>query len=80
MEVVGDVEPIETREVGVAPRFEASRHGAAYLALRGSGLIGERDDMPGPPRVRLVRADPTRVTRYRAARERQGALYEAILG
>lgn len=67
------------REIGVAPRFEASRHGAALLALRGSGVLSDRDRVPGP-RVRKVRTDPTGVVRYRAARERQRVLYEAILG
>jgi gluconokinase len=67
------------REIAVAPKFEASRHGAALLALQGSGLLGDFDAIP-VPRSRAVRADPERTTRYRAARARQRVLYEAVLG
>jgi sugar (pentulose or hexulose) kinase len=67
------------REIAVAPRFEASRHGAALLALHGSGVL---DDLArGPrPRFRLVPADPARTATYREARFRQRSLYEAVLG
>jgi gluconokinase len=67
------------RDIAVAPRFEASRHGAALLALWGAGVAGE----PGEtiqPRTRQVRADAQQSARYRAARARQRDLYEAILG
>jgi gluconokinase len=67
------------RDITVAPTFEASRHGAALLALRGSGLLEELDAIPGP-RTRTVRADPERVARYREGRARQQALYAATLG
>jgi gluconokinase len=66
------------REILVAPSYEASRHGAALLALRGVGLIGDLGSAP-PPRSRLVRADPKRVRTYRAARARQRTLYDATL-
>ena len=40
------------RKIAVAPTFEASRRGAAMLALRGSGLVDARDTVPGlRPRV-----------------------------
>ena len=67
------------RNISVAPRFEASRHGAALLALRGSRVL---DSLvaASAPRVRAVKADPERTTRYRAARARQRALYDAVLG
>ncbi len=67
------------REVAVAPTFEASRHGAALMALRGSGPLEDLDAISGP-RSRTVRPDPERVARYRAARARQRALYAATLG
>jgi gluconokinase len=67
------------REIGVAPAVEASRRGAALLALRGSGLLDDLDAIPGPP-TRTVRSDPERSARYRAARARQDALYQTILG
>ncbi len=67
------------REIGVASGLEASRHGAALLALRGSGAL--EDGTEGPrPRTRTVRPDPDRVARYLAARARQRALYESVLG
>ena len=67
------------RDISVAPAFEASRRGAALLALRGSGLINDLTVIPAP-RARIVRFDPGRSARYQAGRARQGALYETILG
>lgn len=67
------------REMAVAPMFEASRHGAALLALRGSAALDAVTEVP-PPRGRTVRPDPERLTRYASARERQRALYESVLG
>lgn len=67
------------REIGVAAGLEASRHGAALLALRGSGAL--EDGTEGAvPRTRTIRPDPDRVARYQAARARQQAMYEAVLG
>jgi len=68
------------REIAVAsPSFEASRRGAALLALHGSGLL---DDIAAvaPPPARTIRSDPDRSASYRAARARQAALYGTILG
>lgn len=67
------------RDIGIAPALEASRRGAALLALRGSGLIDDLNAIPGPP-TRTVRSDPDRSARYQAARARQNELYETILG
>jgi gluconokinase len=67
------------RDIAVAPSFEASRHGAALMALRGSGLLDDLGSGWGP-RFRLVPADPERAVTYQAARVRQQALYGAILG
>jgi gluconokinase len=67
------------RDLRIAPRYEASRHGAAVLALQASGLIGTIDTVSGP-RTRAVRADRARISTYRAARLRQRALYDAVLG
>jgi gluconokinase len=67
------------RDIAVAPMFEASRHGAALLALRGSGALDATTDVPAP-RARTVRPHPERVARYAAARARQRALYESVLG
>ena len=66
------------REISVAPALEASRRGAALLALRGSGLIDDLDAIPGPP-TQTIRCDSDRSVRYQAARARQRALYESIL-
>ncbi len=66
------------RDISVAPAVEASRRGAALLALQGSGLLDDLDSLPGP-RARPVRADAQRAGRYREARERQRKLYGAIL-
>jgi gluconokinase len=67
------------REIAVAPDFEASRRGAALLALLGSGVLATLDGIPGP-RTRRISCDPELSTRYAAARTRQRALYEAVLG
>ena len=67
------------REIRVATALEASRRGAALLALRGSGLLGARDEVPAPP-TRTIRCDADRSARYRAARARHEALYRSILG
>jgi gluconokinase len=67
------------RNIAVAPRFEASRHGAALLTLRASGLLGDHGAVPGP-RTREVLAEPARTAIYRAARDRQRALYAAVIG
>ncbi len=67
------------RDISVASALEASRRGAALLALGGTGLIGDVAAIPGPP-TRTIRFDPDRAARYRAGRARQRTLYEAILG
>ena len=67
------------REIAVAPAFEASRRGAALLALRGAGILASLDEVPGPG-SRKVSCDPERASRYAVARMRQRALYEAVLG
>jgi gluconokinase len=67
------------REIAVAPAFEASRRGAALLALHGSGLLTDLEGTAGPP-VRMVRSHPDRTARYAAARMRQRKLYDAVLG
>jgi gluconokinase len=67
------------REIRVAPFVEASRRGAALLALRAMSLLDDITATPGPP-TRTVHCDPDRSARYQAARARQDALYETILG
>jgi gluconokinase len=67
------------RDIAVAPAFEASRRGAALLALQGAGLVANLHAIPGP-RSRRITHDPERSTRYAAARMRQRALYEAVMG
>lgn len=67
------------REIAVAPALEASRRGAALLALRGSGLLDDLDAIPALP-MRVVGCDLDRSARYRAARARQQALYASVLG
>jgi len=67
------------RAIAVAPAFEASRRGAALLALRGAGLLASLDGIQGP-RSRRISSDPERSSRYAAAQMRQRALYEAVLG
>jgi sugar (pentulose or hexulose) kinase len=66
------------REISVAPSFEASRRGAALLALHGSGLLEDLGKMPAPP-TRTIRSNPDRSARYDAGRTRQRALYDAVL-
>ena len=66
------------REIAVVPSFEASRRGAALLALHGSGLLDDLSAVAAP-RSRLVRCDPDRAASYQAARARRQALYETIL-
>ena len=67
------------REIGATPAFEASRRGAALLALHGSGLL---DDLGAvfAPRARTIHHDPGRAARYQVARLRQRTLYEGVLG
>ncbi len=66
------------RDIAVAPAFEASRRGAALLALQGSGQLALQGN--AGPRSRKISSDPERSSRYAAARLRQQALYEAVLG
>ena len=66
------------REIAVAPSFEASRRGAALLALHGAGLLDDLGSVAPPP-ARTVHADPDRSVAYRAALARRQALYETIL-
>jgi sugar (pentulose or hexulose) kinase len=65
------------RDIAIAPRFEASRHGAAILALRAIGARVQ-DEANAGRRTNAVRADPVRTATYRAARDRQRALYERV--
>jgi gluconokinase len=67
------------RDIAVAPAFEASRRGAALLALRGTGVLADWDETPAP-RSRRIAYDPERSTSYTAARMRQRLLYEAVIG
>jgi sugar (pentulose or hexulose) kinase len=67
------------RDIAVAPRFEASRHGAALLALQGIGARSTAE-AGAVPRTRTVAPDALRAARYREARARQRAQYEAVLG
>jgi sugar (pentulose or hexulose) kinase len=67
------------RDIAMAPMFEASQQGAALLALRGSGVL-DGPSAAAIPRTRAVRADADRSARYRVARARQRALYQAVLG
>ncbi len=55
---------------------EASARGAALLALEALGLPRP----PIPPPARILRPDPERHARYRAARERQARLYDNVVG
>jgi gluconokinase len=67
------------RDITVTPAFEASRRGAALLALRGSGLLDDVNLLPRPA-GRTVRCDRDRSARYQAARARYAALYEMSFG
>ena len=60
-------------------QVEASRHGAAVLALRGSGLTDDLDAAPAP-RARAVRPKPEHVGSIPGRACPPEALYEAILG
>jgi gluconokinase len=66
------------RDIRIAASVEASRRGAALLALRGTGLLLDFGSIPGLS-VRIVQADRDRAARYDAARARQRALYEALV-
>lgn len=66
------------RDIAVAPAIEASRRGAAILALRGSGAIARLGDAPAPTTNNVSR-DPARAPRYRAIRERREALYRSLV-
>ena len=66
------------RDIAIAPALEASRRGAALLAIRGSGLLDDGEAIPAL-RMRLVGHDPDRAAGYRMARGRQRALYASVL-
>jgi len=66
------------RDIGVAVGVEASRRGAALLALRWSGALADLEAMPALP-LRTVHADPHSIGRHEAARARQRDLYEALV-
>ena len=66
------------RDIAVAPAFEASRRGAALLALLGTGVLDNLDAIRAP-RSRTIPSDPERSSRYAAARIRQRELYEVVL-
>jgi gluconokinase len=66
------------RDIGVATGVEASRRGAALLALRGSGLLSDLEAIPALS-LRAVHADPDRTGRHGLARARQRDLYEALV-
>jgi gluconokinase len=66
------------REIAVARSTEASRRGAALLALHGAGLLDDLGVVARPP-ARTVHSDPDRSASYQAARLRRAALYESIL-
>jgi gluconokinase len=65
------------RDIAIAPALEASRRGAALLALQGCGLL-DGDALPAL-RMRVVRHDPDRSDQYRIALRRQQALYASVL-
>jgi gluconokinase len=67
------------RDIAFAPAVEASRRGAALLALQGAGVLVALDAIPAPGSRRITH-DPERSTRYAAARMRQSLLYEAVIG
>ena len=66
------------RDIAIAPALEASRRGAALLALRGSGLLADGEAIPAL-RMRAVGHDPDRSDRYRLARARLQELYASVL-
>jgi gluconokinase len=57
---------------------EASSRGAALLALEGSGLVADADDLPLRVGAEYL-PDPERHERYRAAGRRQAELYRRLL-
>lgn len=65
------------RSVSVSAEGEASARGAAVLALLAADVIPGLESAP-PPRSRTVAADPARAAAYRAAGERQAALYRRL--
>jgi gluconokinase len=67
------------RDIRVALAVESSRRGAALLALRGTGHLGDVAEGCAPP-TQTIHADPRRSDRYQAARARRDALYQAVLG
>ena len=67
------------RDISVAHAVESSRRGAALLALHGAGHLSDVRDVCPPP-TQTIHADPNRSSRYQAARARQDALYQAVLG
>jgi len=66
------------RDIGIAAGVEASRRGAALLALRGAGLLTDFEAVPALE-LRTVHADQDRAGRHEAARARQRDLYEALV-
>jgi gluconokinase len=62
--------------IGLGPDVEASTRGAALLALEALGV----ETLPPAEPVRILRPDPDRHARYRAARERQQRLYDNVVG
>ena len=66
------------RAITVASDVESSRRGAALSALQAAGYLDDVTAVPMPPGW-TVPNDPERTDRYRAARARRDALYEALL-
>ena len=66
------------RDIGIATGVEASRRGAALLALLGSGVLSDLEAAPTLS-LRPVHFDPDRAGRHLAARARQRDLYEALV-
>jgi gluconokinase len=64
------------RPLVVSPVEEASARGAALLALKALGVDVEAEAVASPPRVV---PDAARGAVYRAAMERQGALYRRLI-
>jgi gluconokinase len=67
------------RTIKASTEGEASSRGAALHALAAAAVIGSPSEVPPPP-ARPVVPDPERVTRYRAARDRQERLSDRIRG